>query len=94
MQTDLIQSTDTLPARRGLLCSSSVDILAEQPNLLLCSPSGRQRRTVMSQGNSMVHALEMTAEAAAIAVKDDVRRGLNPFDRGPVEPWTGKKKTP
>lgn len=47
---------------------------------------------VVSQGNSMGHALQMTAEASALIIEWDHEEGLDPFERGPVKPWTGERE--
>lgn len=43
---------------------------------------------VVSQGNSLAHALQMAAEAVSLVVADDLSVGRNPTDRrAPEEYW-------
>lgn len=43
---------------------------------------------VVTQGDTLAHAIEMALEAAAMVIHDDAERGLNPLDRrAPAEAW-------
>lgn len=44
---------------------------------------------VVTQGNSIEHAFEMSVEAVQMLIDDDIEHGLNPFTRSPApeEEW-------
>ena len=44
---------------------------------------------VMTQGNSLAHAIEMAREAVRMVIEDDLDAGRDPLDRrAPEEDWT------